>query len=85
MLRQPPATATEALHLTEFKDRSSPRPGADALHFRMSSNQSSVQRLGRDEFDLAFTLQLLAWIGMVFGGGWIAWRGLRNVHDRAHL
>lgn len=84
LLRLPPATAAGALHLTEFEDRSSPRPGVDELYFRMSSNQSGVRRLGRDEFDLAFVLQVLAWIGMIGGAGWMAWRSLRNVHDRAH-
>lgn len=40
----PEAVGRRAWHLTEFLDRSSPRPGTDELYLSKSADQSSVER-----------------------------------------
>lgn len=44
LLDLPPTTAPEAMHLTEFEDRASPRPGRDDLFFAASADQSLVEK-----------------------------------------
>ena len=74
LLRLPATTAPGSLRLTEFEDRSSPRPGVADLSFRAGSNQSEVRRTPPGELSLAGMLETLAWVTMILGAGWILWR-----------
>jgi hypothetical protein len=74
LLRLPATTASGSLRLTEFEDRSSPRPGVADLTFGAGSNQSTVKRTAPGEFSLAGVLETLAWVAMILGAGWILWR-----------
>jgi hypothetical protein len=55
-LKLPEHTAPAALHLTEFEDTSSPRPGNDDLFFRTATDQSTMAKpeidfYGRTAYD----------------------------------
>lgn len=69
-------------HLTEFEDRSSPRPGTDEVYFSPSADQSAVERpplVGYEYYDAPVWPWVSAAVGApVLVAGLIVWRVLRR-------
>lgn len=68
-------------HLTEFDDRSSPRPGTDEVYFSASADQSAVERPPLVEYEYYDPWPWVTLAVFVFGVAFVAqliWRGMRN-------
>jgi hypothetical protein len=66
--------------LTEFEDRSSPRPGTDEVFFQRAADQSALERpaLYGGQSSLALLVELLAAIVVILGGIWFLVRRSRG-------
>lgn len=83
LVKLPRYDASAATLLTEFEDRSSPRPGTDDLFFRVAPDQSNMQRpvtyVSQQGMQYSKELADLFWIVVTVGGiGLFIWMAKRR-------
>jgi hypothetical protein len=85
-LKLTPAPAADAMWLTEFEDRSSPRPGTDEVYFERDADQSPVERPPVIVTSFRTVYRTPWWHGALYigvpaalvVGGLVTWRLLRR-------